>query len=79
MRVLRFVHSRRRVLGVGLLSVLAMAGGCGDDSPVAAPGDPKGKEIGESRASSREKAFGKTGTGSATTKPQAKPSEAPAK
>jgi hypothetical protein len=79
MRVLRIVHSRRTVVGVGLLSILAMAGGCSDASPTAAVGDAAGKEVGESRAQARIKAFGASGTGSATTKPGAKPANAPAK
>jgi hypothetical protein len=79
MRVLQFVHSRRTVLGVGLLSILALAGGCSDSGPVASVGDPAGKAVGESRAKARKAQFGETGSGSATTKPGAKTSNAPAK
>ncbi len=72
MRVLRILHSRRTVLSVGMISLLALASGCSDDNPVATVGETKGKEIGESRRTAREKAFGPGGV------PSGKPAGAPA-
>ena len=60
MDIVQLPHVDRRAFFLGLLGVMALVGGCGEDQGVpATPVDSKAKESAEAEA--RHKAYGKTG------------------
>jgi len=61
MRMLRFLHARRVAVCLGLLGLLVLASGCGDQNNPATIDPEVGKAKGEALQKAREAAYGKGG------------------